>query len=167
MPSWHNKRMCHSLLRHGCVHFVAMVSSHPDCAQDPTHRNIWQNCKSNQLPLLIAVCSWVYVSSCTFVHFRLHIQLRARIAADKIYCSECYRVSHNWVLTLFCLFSQLPELVQTFILPFYNSPGDVDSKTHLTFHPMSKIDQVTEQNVRQTEFRYYFFGTYKVYLHYI
>ena len=28
--------------------------------------------------------------------------------------------------------------------------------------PMSKIDQVTEQNVRQTEFRYYFFGTYSV-----
>ena len=55
-----------------------------------------------------------------------------------------YRVSHNWVLTLFCLFSQLPELVQTFILPFYNSPGDVDSKTHLTFHPMSKIYQVTK-----------------------
>ena len=78
-----------------------------------------------------------------------------------------YRVSHNWVLTLVCLFSRLPVLVQTFILPFCNSPGDVDSKAHLTFHPMSKIDQVTEQNVRQTEFRYYFFGKYKVYLHYI
>ena len=65
-----------------------------------------------------------------------------------------YRVSHNWVLTLFCLFSRLPVLVQTFILPFFNSPGDVDSKTHLTFLPTSKIDQVTEQNVRQPWFRY-------------
>ena len=34
----------------------------------------------------------------------------------------------------------------------------------LTFLPTSKIDQVTEQNLRQTGFRYYFFGTYKVYL---
>ena len=75
-----------------------------------------------------------------------------------------YRVSHNWVLTLFCLFSWLPMLIQRFILPFFNSPGDNDSKTHLTFLPMSKIDQVTEQNVRQTGFRYYYFGTYKVYL---
>ena len=75
-----------------------------------------------------------------------------------------YRVSHNWVLTLFCLFSRLPVLIQRFILPFFNSPGDDDSKTHLTFLPTSKIDQVTEQNVRQTGFRYYYFGTYKVYL---
>ena len=65
-----------------------------------------------------------------------------------------YRVSHNWVLTLFWLFSRLPELVQTFILPFFNSPGDDDSKTHLTFLPFSKIDQVTEQNVEQPWFRY-------------
>ena len=75
-----------------------------------------------------------------------------------------YRVSHNWVFTLFCLFSRLLVLIQRFILPFFNSPGDNDSKTHLTFLPMSKIDQVTEQNVRQTGFRYYYFGTYKVYL---
>ena len=65
-----------------------------------------------------------------------------------------YRVSHNWVLTLFCLFSQLPMLIQRFILPFFNSPGDDDSKTHLTFLPISKIDQVTEQNVEQPWFRY-------------
>ena len=49
----------------------------------------------------------------------------------------------------------------------FNSPGDKDSKTHLTFLLTSKIDQVTEQNVRQTGYRYYFFGTYKVYLNYI
>ena len=78
-----------------------------------------------------------------------------------------YRVSQNWVLTLFCLFSRLPELIQTFILPFFNSLGDEDSQTRLTFLLMSKIDQVTEQNVRQTGYRYYFFGTYKVYLNYI
>ena len=36
----------------------------------------------------------------------------------------------------------------------FNSPGDEDSKTHLTFLPTSKIDQVTEQNVRQIGFRY-------------
>ena len=65
-----------------------------------------------------------------------------------------YRVSHNWVLTLFCLFSRLPMLIQRFILPFFNSPGDDDSKTHLTFLPISKIDQVTEQNVEQPWFRY-------------
>ena len=65
-----------------------------------------------------------------------------------------YRVSHNWVFTLFWLFSQLPELLQRSILPFFNSPGDEDSKTHLTFLPTSKIDQVTEQNVRQIGFRY-------------
>ena len=63
-----------------------------------------------------------------------------------------YRVSHNWVFTLFWLFSRLPELVQRSILPFFNSPGDVDSKTHLTFLLTSKIDQVTAQNVRQTGF---------------
>ena len=67
-----------------------------------------------------------------------------------------YRVSHNWVFTLFWLFSWLPVLVQMFILPFFNSPGDDNSKTHLTFLPMSNFDQVTEQNVRQTGFRYYF-----------
>ena len=103
---------------------------------------------------------------CIFFMFFVCLQFPLHIVTE-LSCYLLYRVSHNWVLTLFCLFSQLPELVQTFILPFYNSPGDVDSKTHLTFHPMSKIDQVTEQNVRQTEFRYYFFGTYKVYLHYI
>ena len=54
----------------------------------------------------------------------------------------------------FACFSRLPVLIQRFILPFFNSPGDEDSKTHLTFHPMSKIDQVTEQNVRQPWFRY-------------
>ena len=74
------------------------------------------------------------------------------------YCLS-YRVSHNWVLTLFCLFSQLHMLIQRFILPFFNSPGDDDSKTHLPFLPTSKIYQVTEQNVRQTGFRYYYFGT--------
>ena len=74
------------------------------------------------------------------------------------------RVSHKWVSTLFWLFSRLPEFLQRSILPFFNSPGDDNSKTHLTFLPMSKIDQVTEQNVRQTGFRYYYFGTYKVYL---
>ena len=31
----------------------------------------------------------------------------------------------------------------------FNSPGDEDSKTHLTFLPISKIDQVTEQNMEQ------------------
>ena len=67
---------------------------------------------------------------------------------------KIYRVSHNWVLTLFCLFSRLPMLIQRFILPFFNSPGDDDSKTHLTFLPISKIDQVTEQNVEQPWFRY-------------
>ena len=36
----------------------------------------------------------------------------------------------------------------------FSSPGDEDSKTHLTFLPTSKIDQVTEQNVRQIGFRY-------------
>ena len=66
-----------------------------------------------------------------------------------------YRVSHNWVFTLFWLFFQLPELIQRNILLFFNSPADDDSKTHLTFLSMSKIvDQVTEQNVRQTGFRY-------------
>ena len=49
----------------------------------------------------------------------------------------------------FCLFSRLPMIIQRFILPFFNSPGDGGSKTHLTFLPISKIDQVTEQNVEQ------------------
>ena len=31
----------------------------------------------------------------------------------------------------------------------FNSPGDKDSTTHFTFLPTSKIDQVTEQNMRQ------------------
>ena len=40
------------------------------------------------------------------------------------------RVSHKWFSTLFWLFSRLPEFLQRSILPFFNSPGDKDSKTH-------------------------------------
>ena len=50
--------------------------------------------------------------------------------------SIVYRVSHNWVFTLFWLFSRLPVLVQRFIWPFFNSRGDDDFKTHLTFLPI-------------------------------
>ena len=47
-----------------------------------------------------------------------------------------------------------------FILPFFNSPGDNDSKTHLTFEP--RIDQVTAQNMRQTDlFLFLFKDNYK------
>ena len=64
-----------------------------------------------------------------------------------------YRVSRNWVFTLFWLFSRLPVLVQRFILPFFNSPGDNDSKTNLTFLPTSKIEHgATKFNVKQLPF---------------
>ena len=44
-------------------------------------------------------------------------------------------------------------LVQRFILPFFNSPGDEDSKTHLTFLPTSKIEHgATKFNVKQLPF---------------
>ena len=52
-----------------------------------------------------------------------------------IYCiiiNAIYRVSHNWVYTLFWLFSQLPVLIKRFILPLFNFPGDEDTKTHLS-----------------------------------
>ena len=53
-----------------------------------------------------------------------------------------YRVSHNWVFTLFWLFSRLPVLVQMFILPFFNSPGDDNSKTHLTFWYIQSLSKL-------------------------
>ena len=57
------------------------------------------------------------------------------VKVDRSAHSTLYRVSHNWVLTLFCLFYLLPMLIQWFILSLFNSPGDDDSKTHLTFIP--------------------------------
>ena len=60
-----------------------------------------------------------------------------------------YRMSHSpqlrihFVLVVF----QLPVLVQRIILPLFNNPEDEDSETTL------KIDDVAEQNVRQTGFR--------------
>ena len=38
----------------------------------------------------------------------------------------------------------LTVLVERIILPLFNGPADEDSKTHLTFLPTLKIDQVTE-----------------------
>ena len=43
---------------------------------------------------------------------------------------------------LVLVFSQLPVLVQRIILLLFDSPGDEFSKTHLTFLPTSKNDQV-------------------------
>ena len=63
-----------------------------------------------------------------------------------------YRVSSKTVCTPILLFSRVPEHIQKNFWPFFNSPGDEDFKTHLTFLPTWKIDLVTEQNVRQTGF---------------
>ena len=66
-----------------------------------------------------------------------------------------YRVSHEWVSTLFSLFSRLSALIQRIVLHFFNSSGNEYSNTHLAFHPSLKIYQITVQNLRQTGFRYY------------
>ena len=63
-----------------------------------------------------------------------------------------YRVSSKTVCTSILLFSWVTEHIQKNFWPFFNSPEDEDFKTHLTFLPTWKIDQVTAQNVRQTGF---------------
>ena len=77
------------------------------------------------------------------------------------YDSQVYRVSSKTVCTPILLFSRVPEHIQKNFWPFFNSPGDEDFKTHLTFLPMWKIDLVTEPNVRQTGFwKYHFNGRF-------
>ena len=46
-----------------------------------------------------------------------------------------YRVSSKTVCTSILLFSRVPEYIQKNFWPFFNSPGDEDFKTHLTFLP--------------------------------
>ena len=46
-----------------------------------------------------------------------------------------YRVSSKTVCTPILLFSRVPEHIQKNFRPFFNSPGDEDFKTHLTFLP--------------------------------
>ena len=78
-----------------------------------------------------------------------------------IYSIFIYRVSSKTVCTPILLFSRVPEHIQKNFWPFFNSPGDEDFKTHLTFLPMWKIDLVTEPNVRQTGFwKYHFNGRF-------
>ena len=75
-----------------------------------------------------------------------------------------YRVSSKTVCTSILLFSRVPEYIQKNFWPFFNSPGDEDFKTHLTFLPTWKIDLVTEQNVRQTGFwEYHFNGRFCIF----
>ena len=50
--------------------------------------------------------------------------------------SALYRVSSKTVCTSILFFSRVPEHIQKNFWPFFNSPGDEDFKTHLTFLPM-------------------------------
>ena len=135
-----------------CVCFISyLLSSHVFCSMFIAYHNIIRkgfNCLMDS--------NYNFPSLCVFPPVSVGC---SSVAPKGVNIISRYRVSHKQVPTLCWLFSRLPVLVQRFILPFFNSPGDDDSKTHLTFLPTSKIDQVTEQNVRQTGFRYYFFGT--------
>ena len=65
-----------------------------------------------------------------------------------VYIQGVPQLSSHFVLVVFSASRARTEEYFT----IFNSPGDVDSKTHLTFLITSKIDQVTAQNVRQTGF---------------
>ena len=69
--------------------------------------------------------------------------------------------SKKSVYTLDFVISQILDKVQRKFRPFSYSPGDADSKIDLTFLLTWKNDQVTAQNVKQTEFwKYYFDGRF-------
>ena len=68
-----------------------------------------------------------------------------------------YRVSQKSDFTLFLLFSRVLQHIQRNFIPFFNSPGNEDFKTHHTFVFMLRFDQITVQNGRQTRFTFTFF----------
>ena len=69
----------------------------------------------------------------------------AEVKLGGVIIQDVPQLSSHFVLLVF----SASMLIQRFLLPFFNSPGDDDFKTYLTFLPISKFDHITEQNVEQ------------------
>ena len=170
MPSVHPPLPAAALDNSTPYHFLSLSQSQCLPSDNETSPSVWLAAGSFRLISCINFdddaddddtdwCAWNILIETMLLEVSLLLHICNPYPISNIQAStgpSTYRVSHNWVFTLFWLFSWLPVLVQMFILPFFNSPGDDNSKTHLTFLPTSNFDQVTEQNVRQTGFRYYF-----------